>query len=178
MKTDDANPWVHGEDSVQVDQYLGMADLVVVERRLILKILSDLFAYHFEKPQGLTLFDLGCGDGVLSRHINSRYPGNQFRLMDGSQEMITRAKEQFRGDHVSFTCQTFEDYIMHQLASGATTLSTRQMQSTTWIWRERRGCTPRCTKRCAKVGCLSTSILCCQLLQELRLCSSGCGLTG
>ena len=111
MKTDDSNTWIHGEHSEQVDQYLDMADLVVVERRRTIKILADLFSHHFEAPQGLSLLDLGCGDGVLSRHINSRYPDNRFHLMDGSREMIAKAKEELRGDHVLFTCQTFEDYI-------------------------------------------------------------------
>ncbi len=111
MKTDDANTWVHGEHSEQVDQYIEEADLVVVERRRTIKILADLFSYQFEAPQDLSLLDLGCGDGVLSGHINDRYPGNRFHLIDGSQAMIEKAREKLRGDHVSFTCQTFEDYI-------------------------------------------------------------------
>ncbi|MFC1737288.1 class I SAM-dependent methyltransferase, partial [Candidatus Hydrogenedentota bacterium] len=76
-----------------------------------IKILADLFSYHFEVPEGLSLLDLGCGDGILSTHINDRYPGNQFHLIDGSQEMIEKANEKLRGNHVSFACQTFEDYI-------------------------------------------------------------------
>lgn len=111
METNGANTWVDGEDSTQAGWYLGMADLVVVERGRTIKILSDLFGYHFHKPEGLTLLDLGCGDGVLSGHINRRFPGNRFCLMDGSREMIDRARERSQGDCASFVCQTFEDYI-------------------------------------------------------------------
>lgn len=111
MKADDANTWVHGEHSEEIDQYLDMADLVVVERRRTIKILADLFRHHFGATQGLSLLDLGCGDGVLSRHINDRYPGNRFHLIDGSEQMIEKAQENLRGERVLFTCQTFEDYI-------------------------------------------------------------------
>ncbi|MCU0856827.1 MAG: class I SAM-dependent methyltransferase [Pontiellaceae bacterium] len=111
MKDDTANTWIDDEHSEQVDQYLDMADLVVVERQRTIKILSDLFAYNFTNPNGLSLLDLGCGDGVLSRHIHSLYPDNHFHLVDGSPEMAARAKSCFKAKNTSVVCQTFEDYI-------------------------------------------------------------------
>ena len=104
------NEWL-AEDGSKVDVYLEIAEVVLVERRRTIKILADLFAHHFGGRDGLDLFDLGCGDAIVTRYIRDRSPGNNFHLLDGSARMIERAREKLSGDNVAFIHQTFEDYI-------------------------------------------------------------------
>jgi len=103
------NNWLT-QDSSQVDVYLNTADVILVERNRTIKILVDLFRYHFESHTNLSMFDMGCGDGILTKHVRDRYPDNTYCLMDGSDAMISRAKENLTGDNVLFLHQTFEDY--------------------------------------------------------------------
>lgn len=95
----------------QADSYIKTADIVVVERKRLLKILIDIFRYYFESKEKLVLLDLGCGDGVLSKRIASNYPKNEFHLMDGSAAMLEKAKQNFSGANVHYRHQSFEDYI-------------------------------------------------------------------
>jgi tRNA G46 methylase TrmB len=74
MVKGEPNSWGHA----QADSYIKTADIVVVERKRLLKILIDIFRYHFGSKENLVLLDLGCGDGVLSKHIASNYPKNEF----------------------------------------------------------------------------------------------------
>ncbi len=110
MNSDESNTWLR-EDSAQVDTYLRSADVVLVERNRTHKILMDLFRYHFESAKNLSILDLGCGDGILTKRIRDRYPDNTFCLMDGSPDMIEKARENLSGGNVSFRQQTFEEYI-------------------------------------------------------------------
>ena len=110
MKSDESNTWLR-EDSARVDSYVRAADVILVERNRTHKILMDLFRYHFESPRGLRILDLGCGDGVLTKRIRDRYPDNTFCLMDGSPDMIEKARGNLPGDSVSFRQQTFEEYM-------------------------------------------------------------------
>jgi tRNA (cmo5U34)-methyltransferase len=104
------NYWLT-QDARQVDIYLNTADVIIVERNRAIRILIDLFRYHFETPENLNMLDLGCGDGILTKHISDRYPNNTFDLLDGSADMISRAKDNLLGNGVSFYHKTFEDYI-------------------------------------------------------------------
>jgi tRNA (cmo5U34)-methyltransferase len=110
VKRDDSNTWLE-QDSNQVDKYLSTADVVLVERNRTHKILMDLFRYHFESPENLSILDLGCGDGILTKRIRERYPHNVFHLMDGSSDMLEKAKVNLSGDNISFRQLTFEEYI-------------------------------------------------------------------
>ena len=110
MKTDDSNTWLE-QDSAQVDMYVSSADVILVERNRTHRILMDLFRYHFQSPVDLTMLDLGCGDGIVTKRIRDRYPDNVFCLMDGSPDMMQKAKENLAGDNISFRQQTFEEYM-------------------------------------------------------------------
>ncbi len=110
MKTDNSNTWLE-QDSAQVDMYVSSANVILVERNRTHKVLMDLFRYHFDRSLNLNILDLGCGDGILTKRIRDRYPDNMFYLMDGSPDMMKKAKENLPGDNVIFSQQTFEDYI-------------------------------------------------------------------
>ena len=110
MKHKSSNKWL-ASDSSWLDSYLASSDVLIVERYRILKILGDILGYHFDKCQKLRMLDLGCGDGIVTKYIRERYPNNIFTLMDGSLDMIEKAKENLVGDDVSFVHKTFENYI-------------------------------------------------------------------
>jgi tRNA (cmo5U34)-methyltransferase len=98
--------------------YLQYADLMVVERKRTLTILEKLFVYHFQQRKGLTLLDLGCGDGFVTEIIRSKNPDNVFYLMDGSDFMIERAKERLKGSGLFFLTETFERYLAKSSDAG------------------------------------------------------------
>lgn len=109
MKKYKANVWL--TDAANVDSYLSSADVIVPERNRTVKLLIDIFRYHFKKKECLSLLDIGCGDGIVSDRIRKRYPKNTFFLLDGSLEMLQKAKERLKGEDITFIHQTFEEYV-------------------------------------------------------------------
>ena len=114
MKHRSSNKWLEPDPS-WIDSYLSSSDVLIVERYRMLKILSDICGYHFDKCQNLMMLDLGCGDGIVTKYIREKYPHNNFTLMDGSLDMIEKAKKNLTGDDVSFVHKTFENYISSTL---------------------------------------------------------------
>ena len=105
------NNWLseHGRD--QIDFYLESSDVFLIERRRMMRLMIDLFEMQFPQRSGLTLQDMGCGDGAVSKNIAAVYPQNSFRLLDGSGTMLTKARESFAAPGAQFIESTFEDYI-------------------------------------------------------------------
>jgi tRNA (cmo5U34)-methyltransferase len=106
MKDNERESW----NRERAQGYLDYADLHVIERKRTMAILERLFAYHFQGRTGLTLLDLGCGDGFVTEAIRSRHPDHTFCLMDGSDFMIQKAKERLKGRGLIFLNQTFESF--------------------------------------------------------------------
>jgi tRNA (cmo5U34)-methyltransferase len=104
------NEWLR-EDRSKVDTYLDISEIVLIERRRVIKILADLFTHHFRGRENLNLLDLGCGDAIVTRYIRDRSPRNNFHLLDGSSRMMEKARENLVGGKISFIHQTFEEYI-------------------------------------------------------------------
>jgi tRNA (cmo5U34)-methyltransferase len=95
----------------QAQGYLDYADLLVIERQRIVHILESLFAYHFQGKTGLTLLDLGCGDGFITQVLQSKYPDHIFNLMDGSSFMLEKARQRLNASSQNFLVKTFADFI-------------------------------------------------------------------
>ncbi len=93
-----------------VDSYLTVAEVIVPERNRTMKFLVDIFGYRFETKECLSLLDIGCGDGIVSARIRERYPKNSFFLLDGSLEMLEKAKKRLKGENITFIHQSFEEY--------------------------------------------------------------------
>lgn len=109
MKHEESNTWLTGPG--QADEYVSSADHIVVERQRTMTLLGDIFGYHFADREDLHVLDLGGGDGLLTEYLLDRYPKNTFYLLDGSPEMLEKAKRRLDGRGVVFTQQTFEAYI-------------------------------------------------------------------
>ena len=76
-----SNHWLKNEKK-QIDDYINNSEVYLIERKRCLKILLDLFTYHFEQRDNLDIFDFGCGDGILTELLNNSFPNNNFYLLD------------------------------------------------------------------------------------------------
>lgn len=111
MKNKKTNTWLTADSKDLIDYYLDSADVIVIERKRFIKLLTDIIGYHFSGGQKLLMLDAGCGDGSVAARLMKKYPGHSFVLMDGSPEMLTRAREKLHGaENVSFLCRRFEDF--------------------------------------------------------------------
>jgi tRNA (cmo5U34)-methyltransferase len=109
MKQDASNTWLTG--TAQAEDYVSTADAIIVERQRTIKLLADIFRYHFGERTGLQVLDLGGGDGVITEYLHERYPDNAFTLLDGSADMLEKAQQRLDGRDTIFIQQTFEEYL-------------------------------------------------------------------
>ena len=105
------NKWL-SENEKQIDYYITSKDIILIERARQLKIFVDLFEFFFKKKEELNLLDFGCGDGILSRVIKDRFPKNNFYLLDGSEIMLRKAKENLDATSDNIIQSSFEDFIV------------------------------------------------------------------
>jgi tRNA (cmo5U34)-methyltransferase len=111
MKNKRTNTWLTDDSKDLIDYYLDSADIIVIERKRFIKLLTDIISYHFSVGQKLLILDAGCGDGSVAARIMEKYPGHNYVLMDGSQEMLARAREKLRDtENVSLLCRSFEEF--------------------------------------------------------------------
>lgn len=111
MNKDDTFKW---DDKEFVDFYAKSANVIMLERQRCIRILLEIIAFHFKNLSGLNIVDLGCGDGILTKYIHSESPNNNFYLVDASEQMLKKAKENLNDSKISFRHLTFEDYCESQ----------------------------------------------------------------
>jgi tRNA (cmo5U34)-methyltransferase len=109
VKQDASNTWLTGP--TQADDYVSSADVIIVERQRTMRLLADVFRYHFGGKTDLQVLDLGGGDGVITEYLQERYPDNTFTLLDGSADMLEKAQQRLDGRDIVFIQQTFEEYL-------------------------------------------------------------------
>jgi tRNA (cmo5U34)-methyltransferase len=109
VKHDPSNTWL--TSTAQADDYVSTADVIIVERWRTIKLLADIFRYHFGEQTGLRVLDLGGGDGVITEFLQEHYPDNTFYLLDGSADMLAKAQQRLEGKKGVFIQQTFEEYL-------------------------------------------------------------------
>ncbi len=117
MKTDSSNTWLvkdSEESRRQVNYYTSSKDVIMIERKRTTRILLDLFRYHFDTATSQRILDIGCGDGEMAFEFKERFPGNEFYLMDGSEDMLAKAKVKLKGDNIFLIQKTFENYILEE----------------------------------------------------------------
>jgi tRNA (cmo5U34)-methyltransferase len=103
-----SNTWLSEQELSRVEKYLTESDAFIVERARVLKLTIDIFSWNLPKTEGLSVLDLGCGDGRLSRAIAERFPRNTYHLLDGSSAMLAKARETMKGFDSVFIEDTFE----------------------------------------------------------------------
>src|SRR5438874_6914849 len=113
MKKDATFKW---DDKDFVNFYTDSANFIVLERQRSIRILLEIAAFHFPSLSDLHILDLGCGEGILTKYICDKSPNNSFYLVDGSEEMLNKARDNLSGSksNISFCHATFEDYSASQ----------------------------------------------------------------
>jgi tRNA (cmo5U34)-methyltransferase len=100
--------WANNDFS---NNYLEKADVYIVERRKMLKMISSFFVHNFH-GKSMYLLDLGCGDGVLAEELFKADSSINATLVDGSQDMLQKAKERLgTQQNVSFVEASFQEIL-------------------------------------------------------------------
>jgi tRNA (cmo5U34)-methyltransferase len=94
------------------EKYRDTADIIIVERKRLLSILQSFYMHFiFAKPERAVL-DLGCGDGIIIHELLKVDSSIKATLLDGSNDMLSRAKERLKGyDKCKFICASFQDIL-------------------------------------------------------------------
>lgn len=80
-----------GWEEADSQLFIELGDLVVPSRDEQARLICDLIPA--EPGEHFMGVDIGCGEGLLSKAILQRYPEAQMTLLDGSDDMLTRAAE-------------------------------------------------------------------------------------
>jgi tRNA (cmo5U34)-methyltransferase len=110
----ESNTWLGEEGPQLIETFLTDSDVFVIERARALKLAMDIFSWNFPKPQGLSILDLGCGDGRLCRAFAKRFPSNSYILLDGSPVMLGKSRDTMKGFDATFIEETFEALIENE----------------------------------------------------------------
>lgn len=111
MKKKAENRWIIKGNKDKIKDYLETADFIVIERKRLIQLLIDIFSYHFKTKEGLKIIDIGCGDGIVTKHLSESFPENDFTLLDGSREMIEKVKMRFKTQNFHCIHQNFTEFI-------------------------------------------------------------------
>ena len=99
-------------------KYLERADIYIVERKKMFRLVASFYAHFFEGKKGISLLDLGCGDGVLTEEILKTDETIRGTLVDGSETMLQKARERLQ----PYPCLSFVEASFHALLQGEVNL--------------------------------------------------------
>ncbi len=106
----------HWSERGHGEKYLDTADLVVVERERLLWMLGSFYSHFLGRGKKNRVLDLGCGDGVLTRALVDLDGTIDATLVDGSGDMLDRARERLEGfGHARFIRATFQELIKDEV---------------------------------------------------------------
>ncbi len=106
--------WKNPESAME---FAENSERYILERERLIYIMKSFYEYFIQntnKTGKLKVLDLGCGDGRLMEEILSIDSQINATLVDGSLEMLKRAKIRLRHydvDNITFIKQTFQDII-------------------------------------------------------------------
>jgi len=107
-------------DNQYADNYLGKADIYVMERRKMFWFVCSLCSHFFSDRREVKLLDLGCGDGALTEELLKINKGISATLLDGGEGMLEKASERLK----AYGNITFIGAAFQALLKGAVSLDT------------------------------------------------------
>jgi len=109
MKEFNKTNWSRPEFS---QQYRDNADIYIVERRRMIEIMKSFYVYFISDNENISVLDLGCGDGILTRNLLEIDSSISATLIDPSGDMLSRAKELLReSENIHYIKASFQDLI-------------------------------------------------------------------
>jgi len=95
-----------------VQQYRDNADIYIVERRRMFEIMKSFYRYFISNKKSPDILDLGCGDGIITHALLSIDRSIRATLIDGSDDMLQRAKERLKDfPDMNFQHRSFQDIL-------------------------------------------------------------------
>lgn len=105
-------------DEENVREFIENSDNYIVERNRQFKILTSFYKHFLRNETPKMIMDLGCGDGRITGELIKLDSPSEFFLVDGSSDMLSKAKAYLRGaDNVHYINKTFQD-LMHDNSLG------------------------------------------------------------
>ena len=77
-------------------EYIDNADIYIIERRRLLKILKSFYRHFLGKKGENHILDLGCGDGIVTQWLLEIDDSISATLIDGSEDMLNKARERLK----------------------------------------------------------------------------------
>jgi tRNA (cmo5U34)-methyltransferase len=103
-----------------VDEFVENADIYILERKRLFKILKSFFRYFLENrinESAIKVLDLGCGNGALTKEILSVSDNVEVTLADGSYEMLENARKNLNSCDFNYVHVTFQELLENECAS-------------------------------------------------------------
>jgi tRNA (cmo5U34)-methyltransferase len=102
-------------ESDHVQEFVEHSDIYIMERKLQFKILTSFYQHFVNKTinkRNIKVLDLGCGDGRISRELLKVDTNVEIYLVDGSYEMLERAKSYLNDyNNIQYINKTFQDIL-------------------------------------------------------------------
>lgn len=99
--------------------YRDNADVFIVERRRMLDVLQSFYGHFVKDGSPKNILDLGCGDGIVAAVIADVDPLISATLVDGSRDMLAKAKERLGGrGRARYVHATFQDMLARDIVRG------------------------------------------------------------
>ena len=100
-------------DESFANNYLEKADVFIPERRRMFELLSSIYSHHTRGRKGLSVCDLGCGNGAATKRILKYDPSISATLVDASESMLEKARENMSGyNNLSFVRAGFDEILI------------------------------------------------------------------
>ena len=81
-------------DESFANNYLEKADVFIPERRRMFELLSSICSHHTRGRKGLSVCDLGCGNGAATKVLLSLDNTIRATLIDASNTMLEKARQE------------------------------------------------------------------------------------
>ena len=95
-----------------VYKYLEAADIQVIERKRLLKILKSFYKHFLGTKKQNMVLDLGCGDGILTHELLKIDNSLSATLVDGSEDMLNKAEERLADfKNINFVRASFQELL-------------------------------------------------------------------